>query len=95
MATDYEALLRLFLRSKQDPKIASTIEQLGNMFDGEDGQKLAQLMTNGGTDVIKAASEAMLRGDKATAKAAMSKLLTTREGAALMTKLADLVSRNG
>jgi len=75
MATDYEAMLRLFLRSRQDPRLQQGLSKLGNLMDSEDGQKLARMMASGGADTIKTASEAMLRGDKAAAKAAMAKLL--------------------
>ena len=92
MATDYEAMLRLFLRSRQDPRLQQGLSKLGNLMDSEDGQKLARMMASGGADTIKTASEAMLRGDKAAAKAAMAKLLATKEGSDFASKLADMVT---
>lgn len=92
MANDYESMFRLFLRSKQDPKLAGTIDKLGTLLESAEGQNLMRLISSGGADVLKAASDAALRGDKIGAKAAMSKLLSTKEGMAFATRLADLVS---
>ena len=92
MANDYENMFRLFLRSKQDPTLAGTIDKLGSLMDSEEGRNLMRLISSGGSDVIKTASDAALRGDKLAAKAALSKLLSTKEGSAFVTKLADLVS---
>ena len=93
MAADWEAMMKLMIRAKQDPKLAAGLERLGSLMESEEGAALARVMTDGGSDVLKAASEAMLRGDKAAAKAALARLLSTKEGAAAASKLADLVSR--
>ena len=93
MATDLEAMLKLMLRSRQDPKLAASLEKLGALLESPDGEVLARAMAAGGADTLKAASEAMLRGDKAAARSAMTKLLSTKEGAAAAEKLADLLSR--
>ncbi len=90
MAKDLEAMLKLMLRSKQDPRLAAGLEKLGALLDSPDGAVLARALAGGGADMLKAASEAMLRGDKAAAKAAMTKLLSTKEGAEAASKLADL-----
>ncbi len=92
MAADLEAMLKLMIRARQDPKLAASLEKLGGLMESEDGVKLARMIAEGGSDTLKAASEAMLRGDKAAAKAALTKLLATKEGAAVLTKLADMVS---
>ena len=93
MAADWEAMMKLMIRAKQDPKLAAGLERLGSLMESEEGASLARVMADGGSDVLKAASEAMLRGDKAAAKAALARLLSTKEGAAAASKLADLVSR--
>ena len=93
MAADWEAMMKLMIRAKQDPKLAAGLERLGSLMESEKGAALARVMADGGSDVLKAASEAMLRGDKAAAKAALARLLSTKEGAAAASKLADLVSR--
>ncbi|MCI6908832.1 MAG: hypothetical protein PUD44_03230 [Clostridiaceae bacterium] len=93
MAADWEAMMKLMIRAKQDPKLAAGLERLGSLMESEEGAALARVMADGGSDVLKAASEAMLRGDKAAAKAALARLLSTKEGAAAASKLADLVSR--
>ena len=94
MANDYENMFRLLLRSKQDPKLAGTLDRLGSLMDSAEGRNLMRLISSGGADVIKSASDAALRGDKMAAKAAMSKLLSTKEGMAFATKLADMVSEH-
>ena len=40
MATDLEAMLKLMLRSKQDPKLAASLEKLGALLDSPDGEVL-------------------------------------------------------
>ena len=92
MANDYENMIRLFLRSKQDPRLAGTLDTLGTLMESAEGQNLMRLISQGGADVLKTASDAALRGDKAAAKTAMTRLLSTKEGMAFATKLADLVS---
>ena len=93
MAADWEAMMKLMIRAKQDPKLAAGLERLGSLMESEEGAALARVMADGGSDVLKAASEAMLRGDKAAAKAALARLISTPAGAAAASKLADLVSR--
>ena len=75
MATDLEAMLKLMLRSKQDPKLAASLEKLGALLDSPDGEVLARAKAAGGADTLKAASEAMLRGDRAAAKEKIEKLI--------------------
>ena len=93
MAKDLDAMLKLMLRAKQDPKLAGALEKLGALLDSPDGETLARALAGGGSDALKTAADAMLRGDKAGARAAMTRLLSTREGAAAATRLADLISR--
>ena len=92
-AMELENMLKLALRVKKDPKIAASLEKLGDFMESPEGIRFSQMIASGGADSIKAASEAMARGDKNAAKSAMSKLLSTKEGAAFASKLADVVSK--
>ena len=55
-------------------------------------QRLLTLLASGGADTIKTAAQAALRGDEATARAAMMSLLGTREGAMLAKRMADAMN---
>ncbi len=92
-ATELENMLRLALRVKKDPKLAAGLEKSGDFMESPEGLRFSQMIASGGADNIRAASEAMMRGDKNAAKSAMSKLLATKEGAAFASKLADVVSK--
>lgn len=91
--TDFENMLKLALRVKKDPKISAGLEKMGEFMESPDGMRFSQMIASGGSDTIKTASEAMMKGDKAGAKAAMTKLLSTKEGAAFAAKLVDLMGK--
>ena len=54
--------------------------------------RLLTLLASGGADTIKTAAQAALRGDEATARAAMASLLGTREGAMLARRMAEAMN---
>lgn len=94
MANDYEALARALMSGAQGQMAGGMMEKLSAILKTEDGRQLLTLLANGGADTIKGAAQATLRGDENAARAAMLKLLSTQEGAALARKLAEL-SRGG
>lgn len=87
-------MLRLALKVKRDPKLSGCLDKMGAFMESPDGVRFSQMIASGGSDTIKEASEAMLRGDKAGAKAAMTKLLSTKEGSAFASKLAEAVGKS-
>ena len=92
-AMELENMLKLALRVKKDPKLAAGLEKMGDFMESPEGIRFSQMLASGGAEQIRAASEAMAKGDKNAAKSAMSKLLSTKEGAAFAAKLADTVSK--
>ena len=88
--TDFEALARALLASRQgNQNTAGMIEKLNTLLKTEDGRRLLNLLASGGSDTVKVAAQAMLRGDEATARTAMLSLLGTRDGAILAKRLSD------
>lgn len=89
---DFETLARALLSGRQGQSAAGAIEKMGVLLKTEDGQRLLTLLASGGADTIKTAAQAALRGDEATARAAMMSLLGTREGAMLAKRLAEAMN---
>ena len=94
MANDMERLARALMAGTPGKQAAGSMEQLGKLLKTEDGQRLLTLLAAGGADTLKAAAQAALRGDEQSAKAAMAKLLSTREGAELAKKLSVLMNQS-
>lgn len=94
MANDMERLARALMAGSPGKQAAGSLDQLGNLLNTEDGQRLLTLLAAGGADTLKTAAQAALRGDEQTAKAAMAKLLRTREGAELAKKLSGLLNQS-
>lgn len=80
---DFETLAKSLMGSKAGKNSGASLEKLGELLKTEDGQRLLTLLANGGSDTIKTAAQAALRGDENSAKLAMMSLLGTREGAIL------------
>ena len=93
MANDMENLARALLAGMQGQKSAKSLEKFQTLLKTEDGRRLLNLLANGGADTIKSAAQAALAGDEAGARAAMMKLLSTREGAQLAQKLAAAMNQ--
>lgn len=64
-----------------------TAQQAQQLLSSEEGQKLMQLLSQGGGKELRAAAEAFRRGDSAGAQAALAPILSTPEAAALLQKL--------
>jgi len=92
MANDLEALARALLASSSGQKTGKSMEKLGALLKTEDGRRLLTLLAGSGADTLKAAAQCALSGDEAGARAAMMKLFSTREGAALAQKLAAVMN---
>ena len=91
---DFETLARALLSGRQGQSAAGVLDKMGALLKTEDGRRLLTLLASGGADTIKAAAQAALRGDEATARAAMMSLLGTRERAMLAKRMADAMNNN-
>ncbi|MDD6274497.1 MAG: hypothetical protein PUA86_07390 [Clostridiaceae bacterium] len=89
---DLEALARALLAGRQGPSAAGALDRVSALLKTEDGRRLLTLLASGGADTIKTAAQAALRGDEATARAAMASLLGTREGAMLARRMAEAMN---
>jgi hypothetical protein len=90
---DFETLARELVANKSGGS-AGAMEKIGAMLKTEDGKRLLTLLASGGSDTLKIAAAAALRGDDKTAKTAMISLLSTPEGAALARRLAQALNRS-
>ena len=89
---DLEALARALLAGRQGQSAAGALDRVSALLKTEDGRRLLTLLASGGADTIKTAAQAALRGDEATARAAMASLLGTREGAMLARRMAEAMN---
>lgn len=90
MPEDYEALARALMGGKS--KLQSS-DKLEGLIRSEEGQRIAESLSGSSSAEIKAAAQAVLRGDEAGARAALAKVLSTPEGAELFRKLAKMNGR--
>lgn len=93
MASDMEFLARALLSGTQTGAQVSQLEKLSELFKTPDGQKLLSLLASENTDSIRQAAQAALRGDEEAAKKAIVKLMSTRDGAALIKTLVQSLGK--
>lgn len=93
MSNDYEAMARAMLNTPQGGKVYGQLEKLMEMLGKPEGQKLAEKLANKNGESIKHAAEAASKGDKDGAVSAISKLLSTKEGAMFAKQIMEMMNK--
>lgn len=91
MATDYEGIARAVLATPQGGRIIKGLEKLNSLSRTDTGRELFELLAGAGADEVRSAAKAALSDPKEPARALISTLLSTREGAALAAKIIELM----
>jgi hypothetical protein len=83
MAVDYDALAKMLPPSFLKGKKAGDLEAYKSLLDTPEAQKLRAQLADGKGDALEQAAAAAARGDAEALKKLMSRMLETKEGAAL------------
>lgn len=91
MTNDMEILARALLSSKEGAKILGNLDRFQKILETPEGKSLLGNLAGDGGDALKRAAESAKTGNKDAAKALLGSLLQTKEGAALVSQIIDLV----
>lgn len=94
MPSEMELLARALLASKDGGKILSNLDKFQKILEGPEGKKLLANLASGGGDALKQAAESAKDGDKNAAKTLVASLLQTKDGAALVSQIIDIVKES-
>lgn len=91
MTNEYESLAKMIMSTPQGGKIINGLDKLNGLVSTKEGQELLTMISNGGSDAIKDAARAAVDGDQDRAKAMVTTLLSSKEGAALAAKIMEIL----
>ena len=90
MNNDVDKAARSMLNSPQGIKIIKALDKLNAISATESGYQLIVMLAGNGSDVIKSAAKAASGVQKDRARAFLSNMLSTKEGAALVAKIIEI-----
>lgn len=90
---DANELMKQLKISQNDPKAAQTINNLKSFMSTPQGKNLASSISGDTARQIEKAAEAMKKGDKTAASAALSQILSTSEGKNLAMQLKNIIGK--
>ncbi len=90
---DTNELIKQLKISQNDPKTMKTISNLKSFMGTAQGKSLASNISQDTAKQIEKAAEAMQKGDKTAASAALSKILSTSEGKNLAMQLKNIIGK--
>ena len=93
MANDMEALARALMALPQGPALVKGLEKLTALQGTQEGQAFLAALTESNPNTVKTAAEAVMKGDRDAAKNALLTLFSTKEGAVIAAKLAELLTK--
>ena len=91
MAKEMELLARALLASSEGGKILANLDKFQKILDRPEGKQLLSSLAEGGGDALKKAANDAKNGDKNAAKILLTSLLQTKDGAALISRIIDIV----
>lgn len=89
MEKDFEALARSLLGNSQCGKSAANIDKYAKILSSPEGKKIVSNLTSDGGEVLKKAASGMKNGDMNAAKSVLSSIMSSKEGAELVSKIID------
>ena len=91
MSNEYENLAKMILSTPQGAKILKGFDKVNSILSSSEGTELLVLLSGGGSDVLKQAANDALNCNGDKAKAALTTLLSSPDGAALAAKLIGIM----
>ena len=90
MNRDVDKAARSMLSSPQGLKIIKILDKLNTISSTEGGLELLNMLAGNGSDLIKTAAKTAAAAPRDRARAFLSSLLATKDGAALIAKVIEL-----
>ena len=90
MPTDYEALAKMLISSPQGGRIIRGLDKFNAAISSENGRQPLNMLAGSGGDAVKNAARAAAAADRDQARILLSSLLSSKEGAALASKIIEL-----
>ncbi len=90
MNNEVDKAARSMLNSPQGIKIIKALDKLNAISATESGYDLLVMLSGNGSDIIKAAAKSACGVQKDRARAFLSTMLGTKEGAALVAKVIEI-----
>jgi len=91
MPGDMDNIARNFMTSPQGIKMIRGLDQFNTLLSSENGRQLLAMLSGGGGDALKSAASAASVAPKDRGRALISSLLASKEGAALASKIIELL----
>ena len=91
MPNEYESMARALMSSPQGVKIIQGLDKLSAAASSQNGRQLIAMLAGSGSDALKKAAAAASTTDKDLARVLLSTLLSSKEGAALVAKVIEVI----
>ena len=91
MPGEIENIARSMMSTPQGLKIIKVLDQYNAVMNTESGRQLIALLSGSGSDALKTAASAATKAPKDQGKVLLSSLLATKDGAALVAKLIEVI----
>ena len=91
MPGEIENIARSMMSTPQGLKIIKVLDQYNAAMNTESGRQLITLLGGSGGDALKTASAAAANAPKDHGKVLFSSLLSTKDGAALVAKIIEVI----
>lgn len=91
MQGDIDSIAKTVMQSPQGLKIITGLDKFNTTLSGESGRQLLGLLAGPAGDSLKTAAAAAAAATKDQGRVLMSSLLASKEGAALVGKLIELL----
>lgn len=91
MPNEYESMARALMSSPQGVKIIQGLDKLSAAASSQNGRQLIAMLAGSGSDALKKAAAAASATDKDPARVLLSTLLSSKEGAALVAKVIEVI----
>ena len=91
MPSQYDAISNLLTNMPQGEKVIKNLDKLGQLMNSDEGKQLASALKPEDSSAIKDAISEMMNGKTESAKQVVMSLLSTKEGAQVASKVAEIL----
>ena len=92
-SSDLEALARALINTPQGAKVIQNMDKLADIVNTSEGREIIRMLGSDGGDALKKAAAVASGGDSDAAKSLISSLLSTPQGAALISKIVGIIGK--
>jgi len=91
MPGDLDSIARNFMTTPQGMKIIQGLDKFNSAMSSENGKQLLAMLGGSGGDALKSAAKTASEAQKDQGRALISSLLASKEGAALASKMIEVL----